>query len=174
MFLETVSLVLSHADISTTTTLNNVSNNVGSWKLGKQSTTWNFDLKQLLGSVIYDKHDVFELRLNQLSYATSDFTNNSINQQLIINLSGLDFSNSSYNVKSKNNSATCRLMLLNMSESAQTVDLSPNIAMCNFNKSSNTNVNLTIELIRTIDNLPAIYTTNPFPHSVYNFDIYGI
>jgi hypothetical protein len=49
----------------------------------------------------------------------------------------------------------------------------PNIAMCNFAK-SNENINLTIELMRTIDGLAGQFMANFYPHMVYQFDIYPV
>jgi K+-transporting ATPase A subunit len=51
MFLETVSLILKHSDISTTTTLDSASSNNGSWSNGKQKTTWWFNIRSLLGFI---------------------------------------------------------------------------------------------------------------------------
>jgi hypothetical protein len=66
MFLESVSLVLKHSDISTALNTNPTANNVGTWSNGKQSTTWRFNMRHLLGD-LYDEHDLFVLRLNQIS-----------------------------------------------------------------------------------------------------------
>jgi hypothetical protein len=175
MFLETVSSVLKHSDISTITTSIAETGNNGSWKLGKQSTTWRVNMRNLLGSEMYDNNDMFVLRLNQLSYAADNFPLTTRDQQVIITLSGLNFSNSTYDVKTGNSSNIQQLVLLNMSTNAYVESYPPNIAMCNFKKSQE-NIEFTIELIRTIDNLPAQY--NPaaakFPHMVYQFDIYPV
>jgi hypothetical protein len=172
MFQETVSLILKHSDISLTS-VSAISNNIGSWSNGRQSTTWKVNLRKLLGNEIYNDNDIFVLRLNQLAYGTADFPNTAIDQQLIIRVSGLNFINSSYNVASGNAGSYNQLVLVNMATSANVINYSPNIAMCNFGKSGE-NVEFTIELIRTIDNLPAVWGVNFFPNCVYSFDIYPV
>jgi hypothetical protein len=52
-----------------------------------------------------------------------------------------------------------------MATTAYVINYPPNIAMCNFGK-SNSNIELTIELIRTMDGLPAQYSGTIFPHMV--------
>jgi hypothetical protein len=66
MFLKTVSFSnLKHSEISTVTTTDSVSSNVGYWSNGKQKTTWNFNMRNLLGDKMYDANDMFfVLRLN--------------------------------------------------------------------------------------------------------------
>jgi hypothetical protein len=173
MFLETVSLVLKHSDISTSTTSITASSNNGSWSNGKQSTTWRLNMRNLLGNKMYDENDMFILRLNQFSYASANFPLSAKDQQNIITLSGLNFINSTYNVSTGNKSSQHQMLLTNMSTAGAVENYSPNIAMCNFGKSQD-NIELTIELIRTIDNLPAQYGAVQFPHCVYSFDIYPV
>jgi hypothetical protein len=173
MFLETVSLVLKHSDISTTTTGATASSNNGSWSNGKQKTSWRINLRNLLGNKMYDENDMFILRLNQLSYATANFPLAVTDQQHIITLSGLNFINSTYNVSSGNTDSKHQMLLLNMATNGGVESYSPNIAMCNFGKSQD-NIEITIELIRTIDGLPAQYGASTFPHCVYSFDIYPV
>lgn len=173
MFQETVSLILKHSDISTTTSAATASSSQGSWSNGKQSTTWRLNLRKLLGNKIYDENDLFVLRLNQIAYATANFPNAEKDQQVIITLSGLNFVNSTYNVATGNSTSKHQMLLMNIATAAATVEFSPNVAMCNFGKSGE-NVELTIDLIRTIDNLPAVYNTNTFPHCAYSFDIYPV
>jgi len=173
MFQESVTLVLKHADISTDKTLDNVSNNVGSWSNGKQSTSWRVNLRNLLGEQ-YRENELYVLRLNQLSYAQANFPNAVEDRQVIVNISGLRFQNSTYSVSSGNNTDRNQLVIVNMATTSTTVDYSPNIAMCNF-KISSEHVTITIELLRTIDNQPAQYSVNDmFPHMVYQFDIYQV
>jgi hypothetical protein len=173
MFLETVSLVLKHSDISTTTTLDSASANNGYWSNGKQITTWRFNMRNLLGNKMYDENDMFVLRLNQLSYSAVNFPLTVKDQQLVVTLSGLNFINSTYNVGSGNSGSKQQMLLINMGANGGVESYSPNIAMCNFGKSQD-NIEFTIELIRTIDGLPAQYGAATFPHCVYSFDIYPV
>jgi hypothetical protein len=173
MFQESVTLVLKHADISTDTTLDSVSNNVGSWSNGKQKTSWRINLRNLLGDH-YGDNELFVLRLNQLAYAQANYPNDAtIDQQLIVNISGLRFQNSTYSAITGNNSDRNQLVILNMATTGGTIDYSPNIAMCNFTIAGEY-VTITIELLRTIDNQPVQYNLTKFPHMVYQFDIYAV
>jgi hypothetical protein len=171
MFLETVSLVLKHSDISTALNTNPTVNNVGTWSNGKQSTTWKVNIRNLLGNEMYDENELFTLRLNQISYATANFPLATRDQQVIVTLSGLNFVNSTYDVKTGNSGRSQQLVLVNMGTTAGVESYSPNIAMCNFKKSGDY-VNLTIDLIRTIDGLAGQFGAEFYPHCVYQFDIY--
>jgi hypothetical protein len=173
MFQESISLLLKHSDISTSTTAVSANSENGSWSNGRQLTKWRVNMRNLLGNEIYDNNELFVLRLNQLSYSATNFPLSAKDQQVIITLSGLNFSNSTYDVKSGNNNNKQQLVLLNMSTNAYVENYSPNIGMCNFTKSEE-NVELTLELIRTIDNLPAQFGTTIFPSMVFQFDIYSV
>jgi hypothetical protein len=90
MFLETVSLVLKHSDIAPATNTYPSATNAGVWSNGKQKTTFNFNLRNMLGSEMYDNNELFVLRLNQLSYAPIDFPLAPQDQQVVVTLSGLN------------------------------------------------------------------------------------
>ena len=174
MFQETVTLVLKHADISTDTTLASVSNSVGSWENGKQKTTFNVNLRKLLGNEMYDNNDLFVLRLNQFAYLTANFPASVYDNQLIFKMTGLNFRNSTYNQKTGNNTGRYQMMIMNLTtSSSQTISFSPNISMCNF-MTSNEDVQITIELFRSFSDLAAQYGTEKFPHMCYSFDIYPV
>ena len=174
MFLETATLILKHSDISTSVNDTTASSSAGNWTNGKQSTTWRVNLRELIGREVYDNHTIFCLRLNQLSLSTANFPNGITDQNLIIRLSGLEFLNSTYSTKTGNNTRSYNMLLLNMPTQATTYNYSPNISICNFKKSGD-NVNLTIELIRMIDEQPAVFgVVDKFPHCAYSFDIYAI
>lgn len=171
---ETISLVLRHADISTTTTADTASNSCGFWTNGKQSTTWNVNLRNLMGDT-FDKYDVFVLRLNQTAFSSANFPSvANTDNLLLIQLSGLVFVNSSYNVALGNNSSVYPMVLTNIPTSTAVINnYCPNVSLCNFRKSGD-NVQITIELIRMIDNTPAVYGLEKFPHGAYSFDIYPV
>jgi hypothetical protein len=155
------------------TNTNPPATNVGTWSNGKQTSTFRFNMKKLLSNEMYDNNELFVLRLNQLSYAPIDFPLAAQDQQVVVTLSGLNFRNSTYNVKTGSSSNKQQLVLLNMGITGGVESYSPNIAMCNFGKSQE-NIELTIELIRTIDGQPALFGANFFPHMVYQFDIYPV
>lgn len=174
MFIETATLILKHSDISTNRNDETASSYAGSWINGKQSTTWNINLRELIGYEIYDNNKIFCLRLNQLSYDVANFPNSVYDNGVIFKLSGLEFLNSTYSPKTGNNSRTYDMLLCNLTTTGGTFNYSPNISLCNFKKSQN-NVNITIELNQMNSDQPARYgAVDKFPHMCYSFDIYAI
>lgn len=175
MFQETVTLVLKHADIDTDPDLATASSEMGHWSNGKQKTTFRLNLKRLLGE-LYDMHNMFVLRLNQLSHSSADFpAANNLDQNVIVQLSGLSFVNSTYDPRTGNNSGKYNMVIATLEKNvSRTINYAPNISMCNFVKSAEY-VDLTIDLIRVQDGLPAEHGTEDlFPHMAYSFDIYAI
>lgn len=176
MFQETITLVLKHADISTEIDDITASSNAGSWTNGKQTTTFNINLINLLGEQMYNKNDFFVLRLNQIGYSAVNYALSDVyDTNLEINLSGLNFVNSTYDVKTGTNGNRYKACLVRIPPNTGGVlNLSPNVSICNFKKST-PNIQLTIELNRLIDGLPAQYgAVDLFPHMAYSFDIYPI
>lgn len=175
MFSETVTLILKHSDISTTLTSATASSSNGSWSNGKQKTSWNVNLKVLLGN-LWNKYDTFLIRLNQVSYSSADFpATNNIDQQVVVTMSGLPFFNSTYNQATGLNNNKYQMLLLGIEKSRAVVNnYAPNVSVANFKKSSE-NVEITIELLRATDGLAAAYgAVDKFPHMCYSFDIIPI
>lgn len=169
---ESVSLVLKHSDISTSLNSDTASSDLGSWTNGKQKTTWNVNMKILLGH-LWNKYDTFLLRLNQVSYSSADFpATNNIDQQVVVTMSGLNFVNSTYDQATGRNSTKYSMLILGMEKSRAIVNnYAPNVSICNFKKGSE-NIDITIELLRATDGLPASYgIVDKFPHMVFSFDI---
>lgn len=175
MFKEKATLILKHSDISIYRHDEiDATSSAGSWVNGKQSTTWNVNLRELIGYEIYDNNTIFCLKLNQLSYDVANFPNTTSDKNVVLKLSGLDFLNSAYSTKTGNNSRTYDMFFCNLTTTGGTFDLSSNIGICNFKKSQD-NVKLTIEINRMTTDTPAVYSANDkFPHMCYSFDIYAI
>ena len=173
MNFENSSLVLKHSDLSlenigTATVIN------GGWSNGKGKTTWRVNLRRLLGDVVYDEYSVFALRLNQLCHTgITEFSKADQDKQVVLQMTGLNFLNSTYSVKTGNNTNKYHMIALDILDTSQSFEYAPNISMCSFKKGEE-NVEITIELIRTVDGLPAEFNSldvNYFPSFVYNFDI---
>ena len=106
----------------------------------------------------------------------SDFPKTEADRQVIVQMSGLNFLNSTYSVKTGNNTNKYHVIALDVLDTSQSFEYAPNISMCSFKKGEE-NVELTIELIRTVDGLPAEadnLSAKSFPSFVYNFDIIPI
>lgn len=174
-FLETITLLLKHSDISTNTNSVSESTNCGYWENGKQKSVWRVNLRTLLGNKMYDNNELFVIRLNQLSYDSVNFPSTNKDQQLLLKMSGLNFVNSTYDVKTGNNSQIYQMCIQNFIPSeSHTITYSPNVSMACFKKGSD-NVEICIELFRATTDLPAIYGgVDKFPHMVYSFDIYAV
>lgn len=169
--IESASLIINHASISATDGTTG-SSNTGYWEAGKVTTVWRINMKTLCGDM-WEKHDTFILRLNQLSYAyaSSYAATDNVDNLVEFRISGLNFTNSCYDVVRGKQTNQFRALLLKMSnQTATTVSLSPNISMANFKKGADF-VELKIELYRVTDGLKCVAGTNPFPHMSYNFDI---
>jgi len=175
MFRETVSLVLKHSDINIDSTLASAETSVGGWTNGKQESWWNVNLRNLLGDSIYNNHDKFIIRLNQLSHSNSNFAvSANIDNLIEFNMSGLNFVNSTFDVLTGNNNHRYKFLFgLVPSSTAGVISLQPNISLGTFSKSSD-NVRIRIELMRMSDNTPIQSNANRCPHMAYAFDIIPI
>jgi len=174
-FSETVTLVLKHGDISPNQGDLTATADCGSWENGKQKTSFNINLKRLLGTM-YEEHDgLFILRLNQISYGYgANWPVGEADKSMTVYLGGLNFVNSTYDVRTGNNTNKCPIALLNvLNNSAGVVSFSPNTCLCNFKKSTD-NVVLTFELLRTVDNLPVQSAAARIPSMAFTFDIYPV
>lgn len=105
-------------------------NSVGGWSNGKQTTWWNIDLINLLGNDIYEKNEMFVLRLNQISNSSVNFPQTASTDNLLeINISGLNFCNSTYDVRTGNNGHRNKMLLVNIPTSAaQSLSFPPNVS----------------------------------------------
>lgn len=93
------SFALKCNDISLSDTAGDypLSNNVGSINSTRTAMTWNaINFQEILGSM-YDKYDLFNLRLRYIQVnSQAGFGNNSTERSLYFQMSGLNFYNSNY------------------------------------------------------------------------------
>ena len=114
------------------------------------------------------------MRLNSVSYNNPGaYAVNQKDESLYARVSGLPFVNSTYSVKSQGNTGRYDMVMLTIAAGqARTLYYTPNVSMAQFQKGSNL-VNITIELLRTIDDLPPDLAAT-LPHFSYHFDIYPV
>jgi hypothetical protein len=93
------SFALKCNDISLSDTIGDypVTNNTGTINTIRTAMTWySVDLKEILGSM-YDKYDLFNLRLRYIQYnSQAGFGGNSTERSIYFQMSGLNFYNSTY------------------------------------------------------------------------------
>ena len=115
------SLVLKHADISTTTTTQTVNNNIGGWDRYKQTVYWNVNIKTLLGDDYY-KYEKFGIRLNQWSYTSAAYpTSATLDINHLVMMSGLNWVNSSFSQLNGTNTNKAPLVMALISASTNAV-----------------------------------------------------
>lgn len=172
--MQSSTLILKHSDIGSSVSAVTASSSAGTWSHGKQTTTWNVDLRTAIGPEIFDNHKRFILRLNMMAHNARAFPLAVSDQCLIVQMSGLNWVNSTYNPISGTNSSNYDAFLLYMdSNVGNTYYLNPNISKAQF-QVDNKNVQITIKLLRQVDNQPAQYSGETFPSCVYAFDIFQV
>jgi len=172
--MQSSSLILKHSDISPSATLVTASSAAGYWSNGKQETTWNVDLRQVIGPEIFDKHKRFVLRLNMMAHNGRNFPLAANDQCQVVQISGLSWVNSSYNQLTQTNGSTYDAFLLYMDANiGKTYYLNHNVSKAIFQVSAPV-VQITIRLLRQIDNAPAQYAAETFPSCCYSFDIFPV
>jgi hypothetical protein len=142
------------------------------------SHTWkNINLRTLMGNDMYDKYDLFMLKpLLQATAANQPSAwGNSLDDRLtVLNIQGLPFKNYfNSSTLTTTSSAIFNTLLTRLAGVATTTNSG---SILTFGKYQEL-VDLTIFYSRLTKNTAGNYqtqTTNPFPHFVFSFEIYGI
>jgi hypothetical protein len=175
-----VNLTLKHSDISTLTGTNLTNsangftsdgNTAGSWKRGRQSSTWRVSMENLLGNQ-YKIGRLYQLRLNIISTSAANFPLTVDDQSLIFKMSGLTWINCNYDPK-QGNTNQCQFLTQTLGTNANTQVYGPSTCVSTFVLDGNQK-ELTISLFRLITNTAAQYGTQYFPMCVYSFSIHPI
>ena len=145
---------------------------------GLTSHTWrNINLRTLMGDM-YEKYDLFMLKPILIATAANppltwgDGANDRIT---VLNISGLPFVNNTYNTSTLTTTSSCIFSGL-LTRGANIATSTNGGSILTFGKYQEL-VNLTIFYSRITKNASGNYqilTTNPFPHFVFSFNIYGI
>ena len=142
------------------------------------SHTWkNINLRTLMGNDMYDKYDLFMLKPNlQATAANQPSTwGTTLDDRLaVFNIQGLPFKNYfNSSTLTTTSSAIFNTLLTRLGGVATTTNSG---SILTFGKYQEL-VDLTIFYSRLTKNAAGNYqtqTTNPFPHFVFSFEIYGI
>lgn len=145
---------------------------------GLTSHTWkNINLRTLMGNDMYDKYDLFMLKPNlQATAANQPSTwGTTLDDRLtVFNIQGLPFKNYfNSSTLTTTSSAIFNTLLTRLGGVATTTNSG---SILTFGKYQEL-VDLTIFYSRLTKNAAGNYqtqTTNPFPHFVFSFEIYGI
>ena len=154
-------LYLSHFQMASGAV--SVDNVAGGWLNNRQTTYWNIDLKQILGSD-WDKYDTFRITLKFLSHnfnTGTDFLCNTF-------ISGLNFKNSSYECVSKNH--TNRALMCSSLLPASNTSIAFGVQIHNYFSKGDAFVKFQMEHFKVVDGLPVSFT----PFSFYVFEIRGV
>lgn len=175
MIQQSSSLVLKTSDISTVRNDETASAECGSWSNYKQSQRFHVNMRDCIGSEIYDAHDMFLLRLNSVSWTACDPALTVFDRQCVVRMSGLPWVNSTYSIKNKANSNVYDLCVVNITpDENKTLYFSQNISMAQFTKGSD-QVTIQMDLVQTLAGAPVAWGGgDAFPHFVFLFDIYPI
>ena len=159
-----------------------VDNRFGTITNNRCTITWkSINMRQVLGKM-YDNYETFNIKLYQICQTTTMVNSSSaisLPSSLVdVRISGLPFLNSNYNVVSRNNTSGLYLtsFALNISNYLQSGTVTQTYPIClTFGKSTE-NVDITIDMKRTVDQIyPIIDVANrALGQFVFTFKIFGI
>lgn len=179
-FYETNELFVEHNSVSDAT----YSNSNGKCDKYRTSMTWNsINLRTLLGDM-YNDYDLFNLCLNSIATSdpTASISTDANNLNVIVKIGGLPFINQTYDVTNGHNKTDATICAFQFNASEPKLEFYYDNVMT-FGKNQEL-LNITISYERIIDAKSPSYTAllppktpavvSPFPHCVFNFDIFGV
>ena len=150
----------------------------------RTTMTWNsINLRTLLGDM-YNDYDLFNLCLSSIatSKPTASISTDADNLNVIVKVSGLPFINQTYDVAHGHNKTDATVCAFQFNASDPKIEFYYDNVMT-FGKNQE-QCNITISYERIIDGKSPSYTAvlppktasvvSPFPHCVFNFDIFGV
>lgn len=166
------SFALKLNDISLSDTVGDypLSNNVGSVNNIRTNMTWNaIDFQEILGSEIYNKYELFNLRLRFIQYNTqAGFGNNGTERSIYFQMSGLNFYNSNYDTNRRCNVGTTIIGTTLFLQTASYV-VFDDASIITIRKQRSANINISY---LSLNNLPpATPAGTMFPRISFYFDI---
>jgi len=163
---------LKYNDISVSDVVGNypVTNSVGTINATRTQATWySINLENMLGD-LYNKYDMFNLRLNCLSYQQqAAFGVTPFDRLVQFAVSGLPWENNNYSTTRKVLTADTILGIANLVENVADTSVFDNSFVATFRKQKTCNI--TIQL-QTLDGLaPQVDAGEIFPRISWFFDI---
>jgi len=167
---ESGSLVLRVGDLTAGATTS-----VGTSDQYHINMTWsNINLRTLLGAM-YDKYDTFALVPVSYQSAVAGASIGATNDDrcVSINIAGLSFTNNVYNSASKTNQNSSVIYVTRFIVSNSIYGSGGNVLTFTKNQEL-VNINIFYQRIFPTNGSYNLTTTNPFPHVIFTFNIYGV
>lgn len=163
---------LKYNDISISDVVGNypVSNSVGTINATRTSATWiSINLENMLGDM-YNKYDMFNLRLNCVSYQQqAAFGVAPFDRLIQFAVSGLAWENNNYNTVRKTLTSSSVLGILNFQENVAEAQVFDNSFVATFRKQKTCNI--TIELQTLDGGSPVLNAGTLFPRISWYWDV---
>ena len=169
------SFALKYNDISTSDTFGNypVTNNVGTINATRTDATWySINLEKILGD-LYNKYEVFTIRLNTVSYQqTAAFGVAAFDRLVYFAVSGFDWSKNNYSISRKTLISSAILGCENFQQNITFTSSYENSFVATFRKQKT--LDIRIQLLTLDGNAPALNANTQFPRISWFFDIFGV
>jgi hypothetical protein len=166
------SFSLKSNDISTSDVFGDypVTNNVGTINAARTEITWySVNFENILNG-LYDKYDMFNLRLNSVSYTNqAAFGVAAFDRLTYFQVNDLPWENNSYSTTRKCNTNSTVLGAVNFAQGAANTIAFDNSFIATFRKQKTANI--TIQLLTLDGNPPALNAATQFPRISFYFDI---
>lgn len=169
------SFALKYNDISTSDTFGNypVTNNVGTINATRTDATWySINLENIMGD-LYNKYDVFTIRLNTISYQQqAAFGVANFDRLVYFAVSGFDWANNNYSISRKTLISSAILGCENFQQNITFTSSYENSFVATFRKQKT--LDIRIQLLTLDGNAPALNANTQFPRISWFFDIFGV
>ncbi len=175
-FVETTpkaSFALKYNDISTSDVVGNypVTNQVGQINATRTQATWySVNLENIVGPDVYEKYDLFNLRLNTVSYQQqAAFGVAPFDRLVYFSFSGPNWENNSYSITRKTLISGAILGVQNFIENVAETNVYENSFICTLRKQKT--FDITVQLLTLDGNAPTLNAATLFPRISWFFDV---
>ena len=167
------SFALKYNDISTSDVVGNypVSNQVGQINATRTQATWySVNLENIVGPEVYEKYELFNLRLNTVSYQQqAAFGVAAFDRLVYFSFSGPTWENNSYSITRKTLIAGAILGVQNLEENRAHTEVFENSFICTLRKQKT--FDITVQLLTLDGNAPTLNAATLFPRISWFFDL---
>ena len=175
-FVETIpkaSFSLKYNDISTSDVVGNypVSNQVGQINATRTQAIWySINLENIVGPDIYEKYELFNLRLNTVSYQQqATFGVDPFDRLVYFSFSGPNWENNSYSITRKTLIAGAVLGVQNFEQNVAETSVFENAFICTLRKQKTFDIQ--VQLLTLDGNAPSMNAGTLFPRISWFFDV---
>lgn len=169
---EKASFSLKSNDISLSDTFLDypVTNIVGTNNSTRTITTWNsINLENILGG-LYDKYDLFNMRLKMVCYnLTNAYGTNSNDRAITFKMDGLNWTGSNYSVSRGCNTSTATIGAVSFTQNTANIITFEETFINTFQKQKTADI--TISMLNANFVIPSLAGGTQFPRIAYYFDL---